>query len=175
MRKGNKKNRAQALFVALGLLLLTACSQVYFPAPQPEKGKPMASFPKIMQGTYSNESLSVEIKGDAVLINGIPFPMTRELPSKGQVQIRFSNNLYFANFSDSVYYSVIMAQFYEDKLALFMLNPDKQSVSILQRFVPTKEITLHGKKSVLVAPVKNDFYTLVDNDLWEAICVLKKE
>jgi hypothetical protein len=160
---------------SLLLFILGACSQVYFNAPQPEKGKPMGSFPRFMEATYSNDILEVELKDDAIFVNGVRLQLTKELPGKGEVQLRFSNNLYFANFSDSIYFSVFMAQFYDDKLVLYMLSPDERSVNVLKRYIALEQIQVHSKKSHLITPVKKEFANLVDLDLFESFAVLTKQ
>jgi hypothetical protein len=66
-----------------------------------------------------------------------------------------------------------MANFYENKLAIYMLNADERSIDILNRFVSVD--TLNAKEEhYLINPGKKEFDQLVDNDLFNVVSVLEK-
>jgi hypothetical protein len=67
-----------------------------------------------------------------------------------------------------------MGCFYDDKLAVYMLNPDERSVGILSRFVQVDTIDA-GKEHYLISPSKQEFDALVDNGIFDVVGVFKKE
>ena len=156
------------------LVLTTSCGKVYFSSPQPANGKIVKVFDPKIQGLYSDSILDVNISSDSIRINNQGFKLTAEIPGSGQVLVKSYKDFYFASFSDSAYFNVLMASFYENKLAIYMLNPDDRSVEILKRVVDVKPIE-NEKGSYLISPSKKEFNDIIDWELFDVVCVLKKK
>jgi hypothetical protein len=157
----------------LSVFILLACEQVYFATPQPLKGTKIKSFISEIQGNYVDSTLDVSVLNDALVIAHDTFHLTTQTPVEGQVSVRFHKNFYFVSIPDSSFFSVYMANFYENKLAIYMLNADERSIDILNRFVSVD--TLNAKEEhYLINPGKKEFDQLVDNDLFNVVSVLEK-
>jgi len=163
------------LFVLLMLLVLTtSCGKVYFSSPQPANGKVVKVFDSKILGFYSDSILDVKVSGDSLCINSQSFKLTSEMPGKDQALVKFYKDFYFVSLSDSIYFTVFMAGFYEDKLAIYMLNPDQRSIENLKRVVDVKTLD-DGKESYLIAPSKKEFNDIIDWELFDLVCILKKQ
>ncbi len=163
------------LFIPLLLLVLTtSCAQVYFSLPQPANGKIVKAFDKEIQGFYADSILDVKVSSDSIWINNQSFKLTSEMPGKDQALVKFYKDFYFVSLCDSIYFTVFMASFYEDKLAIYMLNPDQRSIENLKRVVDVKTLD-DGKVSYLIAPSKKEFNDIIDWELFDLVCILKKQ
>lgn len=162
------------LKLAVLALVFTSCAQVLFNAPQPQKGMVIKSFIDDVQGVYSDSALQVEIGKKQLKIGGETYDLVSKDPSDNQVLVKFYNEFYFASFRDSVYYSVYMARFYDNKLALYMMGADGLSISRIRRLIPVDEIDSINK-TYLVSPSKKQFDDLLDYEMFEVIDVLEKQ
>lgn len=168
--------KSKLIFFLIVILLFSACSRVVFNTPQPEKGRPLASVPKFYIGQYENENLQIELKKEAIVVNGLSFTLTKSLPVDNQVQLRFYNNLYFINVGDSTGYSVFMAQFpEEDKLAIYMLNPDSRSLSRIRKYATVETLQSGSWEKHFIQLPKQGFPGLVDQELFDVVGVLTKQ
>lgn len=158
----------------LMVLFISACGQVYFSEPNPQHGIRIKSMSEELQGIYTDSAFQIRIGEDWINVMGEPYNITKKNITDDQVAIRYYKNSYFVSFKDSIYYSVFMGRFYDDKLAVYMLNPDEQSVSILSRFVPIDTIDA-GKEHYLISPSKQEFDALVDNEVFDVFGVFEKE
>lgn len=157
----------------LSVFVMFACEQVYFATPQPMKGTKIKSFISEVQGSYADSTLDITVLKDALVIAHDTFELTTQTPVDGQVSVRFYKNYYFASIPDSNFFSVYMANFYDNKLAIYMLNADARSIEILNRFVLVD--TLNAKEGhYLINPSKKEFDLLVDYDLFNVVSVLEK-
>lgn len=155
------------------VLILLACEQVYFATPQPLKGTKIKSFISEIQGSYADSTLDVTVLKDALVIAHDTFVLTTQTPIEGQVSVRFHKNFYFISIPDSVFFSVYMANIYDNKLAVFMLNADERSINILNRIVSVD--TLNAEKNhFLINPSKKEFDMLIDYDMFNVVSVLEK-
>jgi len=159
----------------IGLLLLTSsCATVYFTTPQPQKGLVIKSFISDIQGNYADSLLNVSILKNKIIVNGEQFNLVASEPAKNEVVVKFYSNFYFASFRDSVYYSVFMAKFYENKLAVYMLNADARSIDVIKRFVPVQTLDAE-KKEFLINATKKEFDQLIDNEIFQSFSVMTKK
>lgn len=156
------------------LVLTTSCGQVYFSSPQPANGKIVKAFDKEIQGLYSDSILDVKVTSDSIRINNQSFKLTSDMPGKDQALVKLYKDFYFVSLSDSIYFTVFMASFYEDKLAIYMLNPDQRSIETLKRVVDVKTLD-EGKASYLITPSKKEFNDIIDWELFDLVCILKKQ
>ncbi|MCF8363108.1 MAG: hypothetical protein K9G70_10850 [Prolixibacteraceae bacterium] len=163
------------IFISLVFLALaTACGQVYFNEPNPQRGVRVKSFSDELKGVYSDSTFQIKIDEDSINVMGDPYKITKKNAADDEVTIRYYKNSYFVSFKDSVYYSVFMARFYDDKLAVYMLNPDERSVEVLSRFVHVD--TLDAKKEhYLISPSKKEFDALIDNQVFDVLGVFEKQ
>jgi len=154
------------------LLLSYGCDRVVFNEPQPVNGRILGSIPKMYQGVYESTNLHLELKKESIVVNGLSFVLSKELPQEGTIQLRFYDNFYFINVGDSLAYSVFMAQFIDDKLAVYMLNPDARSLERIKRIaaVETKQQIEQSLHRVTVP--KNGFFKLVDQEVFDVLGVL---
>jgi hypothetical protein len=160
----------------LGVLLLfiaSSCATVYFTTPQPTKGVVVKSFIKEVQGHYVDSLLDIKLLKNEMVVNGEKYQMVSSIKGKNDVLVKYYKDYYFASFKDSIYYSVFMAKFFEDKLSVYMLNPDARSVEFLKRFV-TLETLDAGNKEYLIEASSKAFDQLIDNDVFDVITVLKR-
>jgi hypothetical protein len=165
-------------FLLLLSITFSSCNRVVFEKPQPERARVMASFPKMYHGTYSNPNLEISILKNSVSVNGYTFQLAGEKVANGQLQMRFAQNFFFANFPDpvdSTKFIVIMAQFLNDQLAVYMLNPDRRSLSRIQRVSTVEHFDLFGKTVHVVRPHRNLFQEIVDQEMFDVVGVLKKQ
>jgi hypothetical protein len=153
-------------------VVLTGCDRVVFDEPQPVKGRVLSTIPKMYLGVYQSSNLHLELKKDAIVVNGLSFALSRELPTEGTTQLRFYDNLYFANVGDSTGYSVFMAQFFDDKLAVYMLNPDGRSLSRIKRVAQVSTLETSKPKRHKILLSKNNFFELVDSEMFDVVSVL---
>lgn len=162
------------LFIFSIALLLSSCAQVYFSDPQPKKGMTIKSFMADLQGEYADSVLQITIDKKELVVGDEHYRLTNKFPGEGEVLVKFYKNFYFANFSDSVYYSVIMGKFYDDKLAIYMLSPDGRTIERLKNF---GKITFLDSvnKTYLMNSSKKQFDQLVDYEMFEVTNVLEKK
>jgi hypothetical protein len=162
-------------FISLFLLVLaTSCGTVYFSSPQPANGKVVKVFDEKIRGFYSDSTLDIRILADSVFINGDHFKLTTENPDSDKVLVKFYKDFYFASLSDSVYFNVFMASFYDNKLAIYMLNPDERSIEILKRAVDVQP--LDGRNgSYLISPSKKEFNEIIDWELFDLVSILTRK
>jgi hypothetical protein len=156
------------------LVLITACGQVYFSEPNPQRGVRVKSFSEKLQGVYADSIFQIEIGKDSINVMGEPYKITKKDAAADEVTIRYYKSNYFVSFKDSLYYSVFMARFYDDKLAVYMLNPDERSVEVLSRLVKVDTIDAQ-KDHYLISPSKQEFDALVDNEVFDVMGVFEKE
>ncbi len=161
-------------FIPLLLIALTSCAKVYFKTPQPLNGKLVKTFSKDVIGEYADSTLDVVVLKDSIKINGEFYSLSSEIIDSTQVIVKFYKDFYFATFKESKYYDVYMANFYEDKLALYMLNGDSRSISYLSRIVDVDTLNAEDEQYI-INPTKREFNDIVDWELFELISVLKKQ
>ncbi|HKM94417.1 MAG TPA: hypothetical protein VJY41_12250 [Prolixibacteraceae bacterium] len=164
----------RTLIFTILIVLLSACGQVYFTTPQPTKGVTVKSFIADLQGFYADSTLEIEVLKNELLVKGDTFRLSGKTPDENEVLVKYYKKFYFASFVDSQYFSVYMANFYDNKLAVYMLNADAQSITVLNKFL--KVDTLNAKdEHYLINPSKKEFDQLVDYELFEVIGVLEKQ
>lgn len=165
------KNFAYLIIV---LLLTSACGQVYFTEPNPQRGVKLKTFPEEIQGTYADSTLQIVITSDSISIFDEKYKLTKNDEGEHEVNVRFYQNKYFASIKDSAYYSVFMGNFYDNKLAVYMLNADDRSINILSHFVKIDTLNA-AKEHYLINPSKNEFDAIINNELFDVVGVLEKE
>lgn len=163
----------KGLICLLSCIFLTGCAQVYFASPQPQKGITVKSFIDDIQGTYSDSLLCVVIEKQELVIEGDRYKLTSGLPAKHELLVKYYNDFYFASFKEADYYVVFMAKFYNNKMAIYLLNADQRSISVLSRFIKVDTLNTE-KKSYLVDPTKKEFSSMVENGAFEVMRVLEK-
>lgn len=156
------------------ILITTSCAHVYFSEPQPQKGMVIKSFIEGVQGVYRDSTLDVEVLKNELVVSGEHYHLTAKLPGENEVMVKFYKDFYFASFKDSSYYSVLMGKFYENKLAIYMLNADEMSVNRLRKLVDVSLVDTVNK-GYLMQPSKKQFDDLIDYDMFEVVNVLKKQ
>lgn len=156
------------------VLIMTACAQVYFASPQPSKGTVTRSFIPDIQGCYSDSTLEVCLLKNALVVSSDTFLLTNKVPVGDQVLVKFYKNYYFASFPDSNNFLVYMANFYDNKMAVYTLNADRQSIDILQRFVKVDVIDVENEQ-YLVNPSAKEFDQIIENELFDVLGILIKE
>lgn len=161
-------------YLIIALLLSSACGQVYFTEPSPQRGVKLKSFPESIQGTYTDSTLQIVITSDSIRVFDEKYKLTKNDAGTGEVNVRFYQNMYFASFKDSLYYSVYMGSFYDNKLAVYMLNADERSINILSRFVEIDTLDVE-KEHYLINPSKTEFDAIINNELFDVVEVLEKE
>lgn len=154
-------------------LLFTACAQVYFATPQPQKGTTVRSFLDELHGVYSDSNYIVEILKNEMLVSGDRYRLTTKTPLDNEVMIKFYKNFYFASFYDTLHYTVFMGRFYDNKLAVYMLNADSRSIEILNRYVVVDTINAEDN-TYFINPSKKEFDQMIDDELFDVVCVLEK-
>lgn len=160
--------------ILISVFVFGSCSKVYFINPQPQKGMVLKSFIDDVQGEYADSLLKLKVDAHEIIIFSDTFRLSKEEPLENEVLVKFYNNFYFVNFKDSTYYTVFVGKFYEDKLAVYMLNPDQRSLNVLGRYV--KVDTLNAEtKTFLVNPSKKEFEALFENGVFEVSNVLSKQ
>lgn len=165
--------RKYLLFFTIALVA-TSCAEVYFTTPQPQKGMTLKSFIDDVQGVYADSLLNVSVLKNQLIVGGETFKLVSELQNENEVVVKFYNNFYFASFKDSIYYSVFMANFYEDKLAVYMLEADPRSLDVIKKFVEVQTVSAE-KKEYLIAADKKQFDELINNEQFKVVTVLKRE
>ena len=161
------------LLVLVSIFLFFGCARVYFANPQPLKGTTVKSFVKDIRGIYADSILTVEIQADELIVNGDRYRLSKDEPSEAEVLVKYYNDFYFASFSDSAYFLVFMGKFYENKLAVYMLNADQRSVDILNRFVKV-DTPDAAQKSYLIDPSKKEFSAVIESGLFDVVSVMTK-
>jgi len=156
------------------VLFISACGQVYFSEPNPQRGVRVKSIPEELQGVYADSAFQIKIEEDWINVMGEPYSITKRNAAADEVTIRYYKNRYFVSFKDSIYYSVFMGHFYDDKLAVYMLNPDARSVGILSRFVNVDTINAENEY-YLISPSKREFDAIIDNEVFDVFGVFTKE
>lgn len=162
------------LLIFLCCFLLGSCTQVYFLNPQPQKGTIVKSFINEIQGNYTDSILSVEIGKQELIVDGEHYKLTDGLLAENEVLVKYYKDFYFANFKDSLHYTVFMAKFYDQKLAVYMLSPDQRSINVLGRFVKVEPLD-REMKTYLIDPSKKEFEALFENGVFEVVNVLMKK
>lgn len=164
----------RSLLYGLLIFITTSCAKVYFVSPHPINGKTIKSIPKDMIGEYSDSTLDVKVFKDSIIVNSDKFLLTTESPDTNQVLIKNYRDFYFATFKEKAYYDVYMASFYEDKLALYMINGDERSINTLKRVVKVDTIDIK-EEAYIINPSKNEFNDILEWELFELISILKKQ
>jgi hypothetical protein len=155
------------------LLLMAGCINVKFATPQPDKGRTLKKIPKIFTGTYADTTFTLTLSPDTLYFEKQALVITRTNPDENEVQLRFYSPYYFAVFKDSVYYNIFMANFYDNKLAIYMINSDKRTIALLNRVV--KVDTINSEKGwYLIDPSLCEFDEILEWDIWEPAAVLTK-
>lgn len=158
----------------LGLIFLfSGCAQLYFTKPQPQKGITIKSFIDDIQGVYSDSTIDVEIFKNEIIVADEKYLLTTKTLGKNEVLIKYYKDFYFASFKDSSYYSVFMCKFYDNKLAIYMLNPDPQSINSLKKFIDVKTLN-EEKKWYVIEPSKKEFDLIFHNEMFDVVNVLEK-
>lgn len=160
----------------VGILILfscISCGGVYFSSPLPEKGLSIKSFVGDVVGNYSDTIINVSIYKNGVTVFGENFSLTKKEPKEGEVLVKFYNNNYFANFNIDNHFFVIMAKFYDNKLALYTLNADSYSISRLKKVINVAVLD-SCNDSYLISPTKKEFDDLVNYDMFEVLTVLTR-
>lgn len=161
------------IIIILIIPFFTQCAQLYFSKPQPSKGMAIRHFEKDLQGYYSDSLMSLTIMNDFLVVDTDTFVLNSKTPGEGEVLVKYYNDFYFANFRDSLYFSVFMGKFYDDKLAVYMLNADERSIDVLRRFMDV-EVLDEEKEYYLADPSKKEFQQLVENELFDVVSVLQR-
>lgn len=161
------------ILIVLIVPFFTQCAQLYFTSPQPARGIAIKHFEPDLQGYYADSLMSVTVMNDFLVVESDTFILNPKLPNEGEVLVKFYNNFYFANFRDSLYFSVFMGKFYDDKLAMYMLNADERSITLLKRFMDIQVID-EEKEYYLADPSKREFQQLVDSEMFDVVSVLQR-
>jgi len=164
----------KVLKISLLTFLLSSCAQVFFAEPQPQKGIVIKNFMQDVVGIYADTTLEVEVFKTGLKIADENYTLSPKSPLKSEVYVKFYRGFYFANFLDSIHYSVYMAKFYDDKLALYMLNADKMSIEKIQKITAVSVLD-SANQTYLVNPTKKEFDTLLDYENFDVIGVLTKQ
>lgn len=159
--------------VFLSLFLFCSCAQVYFANPQPIKGTKIKTFIPDIQGNYFDSLIDISIFKNEIVVAGYHYQITSKNPVENEVLVKYYKDYYFVSFSDSAYFSVFMAKFYDTKLALYMLNADTYSQSKLQRLVNVEKVN-EEKNWYLIDPSKKEFDEILDFGLFEVVNVLER-
>ena len=164
--------RKLSIIIVVGLMI-NACAQVYFAAPQPQKGTTVRSFLNELHGVYSDSNYVVEIRKNEMVVSGDRYQLTSKTPLDNEVLVKFYKNFYFASFLDTLHYTVFMGKFYDNKLAVYMLNADSRSIEILNRYVAVDTINANDS-TYFINPSKKAFDQMIDDELFDVVCVLEK-
>ena len=162
------------LLFVFPFLFFFSCSQVYFLTPQPLKGTSIKSFMPDVQGEYSDSIIDITILKNEIIIWGERYQMTSKNPVGNEVLVKYYKDFYFASFNDSGYFSVLMGKFYENKLAVYMLNADEYSISNLKRLINVDKLN-NEIGGYLIDPSKKEFDEIIDYDFFEVVNVLQKK
>lgn len=127
-----------------------------------------------MIGEYSDSTLDVKVFRDSIVVNSDKFLLTTQSPDSNEFLIKNYRDFYFATFKEKLYYDVYMASFYEDKLALYMINGDERSINTLKRVVEVDTIDIK-EEVYLINPTKKEFNDILEWELFELISILKKQ
>lgn len=153
---------------------MSSCAKVYFVSPHPISGKTIKFIPKEIIGEYSDSTLDVKVFKDSLIINSDKFILTTLSPDTNQVLVKYYRDFYFATFKEKNLFDVYMASFYEDKLALYMINGDERSINTLKRVVDVDTIDIK-EEVYLINPTKKEFNDILEWELFELISILKKQ
>ncbi len=162
------------LFVIASVFLLSACAQVFFTSPQPSRGVAIRSFPDAQLGIYSDSTLNVTLLKNKIIIEGDEYVLTTRNPLENEVLVKFYKNFYFASFLEEGYYQVFMAGFFDEKLAVYMLNADAYSIEVLNKFVAVDTLNTETE-TYLIDASRRQFDAIIDNELFDVIGVLSRE
>lgn len=161
------------LYSLILLLYTAACSQVYFASPQPDKGVVIKTFMQQVQGVYADSLIEVEVMKDKVFIAGTPFKLVSKSPGENEVLVRFYNNAYFASMKDSLWYTVMMVRFEEEKMAVYLPGADAISVARLKRLVAVDTLDA-ARRYYLIDPNTKEFDKLLSYEIFEVAALLQK-
>jgi hypothetical protein len=162
------------LIILVLALLAIACGQVYYTTPQPAKGRVVRSFIPSVQGVYVDSAMDIGIFKDYLVVSGDTFRLTSKTPIEGEALVKFYKNFYFISFADSIFFTVYMANFYENKLAIYTLNADERSIGILEKFVRVETIDKEDEH-YLINPSKKEFDLMIENELFDVLGVYEKK
>lgn len=162
------------LLVFLGTI--NSCNTVYFAQPQPIKGKAITQISKDKLGHYKGEYYDLNIEASTITCApNNSFTLTDEVASVDHILLKSQGDLYYANIFDSTAYILILGKFYEDKLALYMLDDDDRTINLLKRIVTVEEFQNRVKRSsIKIDPTKKELSELIDMDLFSVIDICKK-
>jgi hypothetical protein len=161
------------LIMAVVGLMAGACAQVYFASPHPQKGITVKSFLDELHGVYSDSTYVVEIMKNEMIVSGDRYQLTTKTPLDNEVLVKFYKNFYFASFLDTLHYTVFMGKFFDNKLAVYMLNADSRSIEILNNYVAVDTINANDS-TYFINPSKKAFDQMIDDEIFDVLCVLEK-
>lgn len=168
-------NQLKAITSILAILFVAACQPIHFSQTQPTKGKVITKFSSQQQGIYNADGQTIRITSDSILTGYFNLKLTATEPSKNEAQVKVQNDVYFVNIADAGLYNLVLAKFYDDKLAIFMLNSDSRTIGLIERFATVeRKTTIDGKPYFLLNPSRKEMNTLVDYDIFEVVEVFQK-
>lgn len=161
------------LFVIVSFM--SSCDSIYFAQPQPIKGKTINQIPQDKLGHYQGEYYDLELSPTSIISEPFMFELTEGVPSENQVLLKSQGDLFYANIADSSMYHLILGKFYEDKLALYMLEANERTINILKKYVTIEEFKQReGNISYLINPSKKELSELIEMDLFSVIDICTK-
>lgn len=158
----------------ISIFLFGACTQVVFTSSKSVGGVSLSSIPEQMHGMYTDSILCLNIYNDGFTFGAKQYQLTKKAPVNNQVQIKYSNDFYFAILPYKQYYQVFMAKCADGQIAVYMLNADKYSVNILQRFTALESVSADSTLYV-IDPSKNEFFDLVNNEVFDVLGVYNRQ
>jgi hypothetical protein len=163
------------IVLVLAVLFAMACQPIHFTQSQPVKGKIITKFSPQQQGSYKSGERTVYLTADSILTGYFNLKLTAVEPGKNEAQVKIQNDVYFVNISESGQYTVVLAKFFDDKLALYMLNSDSRTLGMIERFTTVeRKTTANGKPYFMLNPSRKEMNTLVDYDIFEVVEVYQK-
>lgn len=161
------------ILISFSFLLLLSCDQVYVKSPQPVKGFKIKSFIDDLHGVYADSTLTVSIEKSRIVIDETSYELTRKDPGENEVLVKFYKEFYFANFRDSTYFTLFAGKFYDNKLAVFMMNADEFSLNRMKDLVEVEK--LDGDGDYLIDPTASEFDKLLESSFFDVVAILDKE
>jgi hypothetical protein len=162
------------VFLLITVFMLGACSQVVFTNSKSIRGVALSSFPGQMHGVYTDSVIRLDIYDDGFTFGAKHYRLTKKTPVKDQVQVKYSNDFYFAILPYEQYFQVFMVKYSSEQIAVYMLNADKYSLNILQRFTALENVTADSTLYV-IDPSRSEFIELVNNEVFDVVGVYKRQ